>query len=163
MDDLLPELAEALRSGPDTLCVEIDLSATPPGSLHSSNNSYFVPLSLATAQRLLCWLKERACLDPVAQNLRQSGVLSVGAQLYRLNCCPQVGGEIVTLHRPYSKPPPIKPLLEAAAHVPISAPSWLSVGEDGSPTNPVTPSSGHTSQKPGLLHRLIRRFFGSRS
>ena len=92
------KLGIALKLDADPLCIEIDYLGKPSACLRSSNSRVLLPIEESEALDLLGYLFRGTSLDPSFQ-VPGSTLLQLGQTVFKLNCCPQYAGVIVTLHR----------------------------------------------------------------
>jgi hypothetical protein len=94
-DPILSLLNGVLGECDSPLCLDIE---PPEAMLRSSSSDFLRRLPLDDAIDLAAALKRAATLDP-AQAEPQSGKVVIEGRGYAIHCCPQVDGEIITLHR----------------------------------------------------------------
>src|SRR5262245_16439208 len=99
MIDWRQTLHSALRAGPNPLCIDLD-DASTEGRLRSSNGEYSVPLPRADIEAAVRFVKELAQLELLSRRA-QSGQFVLDNTSFTVNCCPQMRGEILVVHRPW--------------------------------------------------------------
>ncbi|MDZ7651528.1 MAG: hypothetical protein U5L03_02610 [Burkholderiaceae bacterium] len=94
-DPMLSLLHGALGECDSPLCLDIE---PPEAMLRSSNSLFLRRLPLEDAIGLAAALKRAAALDP-SQDEPQSGKIVIDGCDFAIHCCPQLTGEVITLHR----------------------------------------------------------------